>query len=165
MLRHKFIIKKVYIMKKKHYLWLISLTLTSITLLSGCVSELNRNSVIERSFQPQKLKNGKTYMLGYIKPKPEWGCKKLGEISKVWSGQELVGALDVASGGTGASHWRQAATDYINQHPEKKINYVFEYIPNQHKVLGITYDAYKKAHNTFYHCQKVPKEVGFWKAL
>lgn len=132
----------------------LSLTiLLAILFLTGCTTALNQNSMIQRVVKRQKLANGSIILYGYRAPNGKNQCKELAKISHAWGVERFKGMTNI-SGGYGLL--LEQGTNYLNKNEKMPANYMYLFIPNQHELFGINYDAMADAYVTFYQCKNPP---------
>lgn len=131
----------------------LSFSIIMAFLLAGCSTTYNQNSMIQRVVKRQKLANGTTILYGYRAPKAKNACTQLAKQGYNWGVERFKGMTNI-SGGYGLI--LDQGTDYLNKHPEIKADYMYIYVPDEHKILNINYDAMDKAYVTYYSCKRPP---------
>ncbi|MEM1243562.1 MAG: hypothetical protein AAGG80_01940 [Pseudomonadota bacterium] len=119
--------------------------------LTACSMTYNQNRFMNKVVSEYKLKNGRTFKVGYQPPAAALQCKQLHRSSQTWTLEQFKGMVNL---GGGYERLRNTAIAYANKHP--RVNFAYVYIPDQTSVLGINFTALRESHITYYHCKKLP---------
>lgn len=124
-----------------------------VVLLTGCSTTSYQNNFLDKVIKHTTLANGQVVSFGYAEPEPGWECTLVNEQTYNMGVLKMKGITDI-----------NGLVGQLNDEGEKliiankwtKVNYMYNYIPDDTSVMGIDIGNTKSAKQTLYACKYRP---------
>lgn len=133
-------------------LTLLCSSICMTALLTACAGTTTMSTSNIKQVKEEKLANGSTTRIGFMKAVPEWKCRQLYRKSDSWAMNKFKGMIKF---GGPYQVLQEQAIEYANQN-NLSPNYIYLYVPTETEINGFNLTPFNEADVIYYQCKNPP---------